>query len=160
MTSMTSHRVAKGALTLILSAALGGCVTVCAGGPAAPPPPPPDGGPHHGPGHGADTGPGHDQPPPRDPAFEAAVQSCARELGLPLPPHGRPPGPPPAAAGADAVPADAAAPAPAPKPDPAMRANFAKLDACLRAKGVEPPPRRGPPQDGAVPSPAAPPTQR
>ncbi|MBB4127173.1 hypothetical protein GGR77_002487 [Xanthomonas translucens] len=41
-----------------------------------------------------------------------------------------------------------------------MRANFAKLDACLRGKGVEPPSRRGPPQDGAAPSPAAPPAQR
>lgn len=159
MPSMTSHRVAKGALTLVLSAALSGCVTVCVGGPAAPPPPP-DGGPHRGPGHGADTAMGHDQPPPRDPAFEAAVQSCARELGLPLPPHGRPSGPPPAAAGADDAPAAPAARAPGPRPDPAMRANFAKLDACLRGKGVAPPPWRGPPQEGAAPSPAAPPAQR
>ncbi|PPU96138.1 hypothetical protein FZ025_12495 [Xanthomonas hyacinthi] len=67
---------------------------------------------------------------------------------------------PPSAAAAD-LPRDATAARPADaRPDPAMRANFAKLDACLRGKGSAPPPWRGPRQDGAAPSPAAPPAQR
>lgn len=103
------------ALGLLLS----GCATMCPGRDAGGPPPP---------GHGPMPPP----PPPEgrpDPAFDQALQACAAEQGITLPPRdGKPP------KGAGEGKADA------PRPD------REKLDACLFGKGFERP--AGPPPGG------------
>ncbi len=88
--------------------ALSGCVMQCGPGVRGMPPPPPPPGAH-----------GH-EPPPRDPAREAAFRDCAQVQGLTLP-----------------------APGERPRAEGAPRPDRARMDACLQAKGIAPPPPGG-----------------
>ncbi|MBN6151695.1 hypothetical protein JR065_15220 [Xanthomonas sp. AmX2] len=155
---MTLHRFASGTLALLLTASLGGCVTVCVGVPG--PGPLPADGPPPGAGHGSAAGPdGGERRPPmhrHDPAFDAALQACASELGLPPPPQGGRPSRPPQAGADTETDTGTAGGASAPAARPAARMDFAKLDACLRGKGMAPPAHRGSaPASASLPAPPA-----
>jgi|GEM_PF-896203 len=146
-----------GALLLAVSL-LAGCAGMCPRDEPPPPPPPGAPGPHHG--HRPD-GPG------RDPAFDAAMQDCLQALGVQKPqddspgrggpsrpdrealdaclrekgvqpPHGGPhPHDPAIDAAFQACKATLGLGDEAGPPPPAQRQQ---MDACLKDKGVNPPP--------------------
>ncbi len=100
------------ALTTVLVLAVSGCASLHRGPGCAPP-----GGPQGGPPGGPPAGPRHG--PPMDPAVAKAFEACAAEQGVTQ----KPPG--------GNAPTDGAKP---------PRLDHEAMEACLRGKGIEPPP--------------------